>query len=238
MPIINKIWQLLSIDMIKNIFSSRENKLDISEVMDEKKILLIKLPKGVLQEEVMGFLWAIFVTKIFQSTLARQSLSKDNRIPFFLYIDEFQNFATDTFSEILSEARKYGLWLTLAHQFLQQIPDTIKNAIFWNTGTLISFRVSTEDALILQRHFDPFVNSYDLSNLSQREFYCKLLVSGQVKDPFSVRSLYIPDPDISYAKIQLLYDISRSRYSRNKADEYVKQDKKQISIEEFREPIL
>lgn len=109
MPILNKVGQLLSIDILKNIFASPENKLDFRKVMDEGKILLVKLPKGKLQEEIMGFLGAMFVTKMFQSAMGRQSVSKSERRPFFLYVDEFQNFATETFNEILSEARKYGL---------------------------------------------------------------------------------------------------------------------------------
>ncbi|MDR0650338.1 MAG: type IV secretion system DNA-binding domain-containing protein, partial [Candidatus Peribacteria bacterium] len=146
MPILNKVGQLLSIDIIKNIFASPESKLDFRQVMDEKKILLIRLPKGKLQSEVMGFLGAMFVTKIFQTAMGRANLDKSQRIPFFLYIDEFQNFATKTFNEILSEARKYGLSLAVAHQFMSQIPRDISDSLFGNVGTLVSFRVSAEDA--------------------------------------------------------------------------------------------
>lgn len=130
MPILNKVGQLLSIDIIKNIFASPESKLDLRSVMDTKKILLIKLPKGKLQSEVMGFLGAMFVTKIFQTAMGRANLEKKDRIPFFLYIDEFQNFATKTFNEILSEARKYGLSLAVAHQFISQIPKDISESLF------------------------------------------------------------------------------------------------------------
>jgi type IV secretory pathway TraG/TraD family ATPase VirD4 len=132
MPILNKVGQLLSIEMLKNIFASPENKLDFRKVMDESKILLIKLPKGKLQEEIMGFLGAMFVTKLFQSAIGRQSVEKEFRTPFFLYVDEFQNFATDTFNEILSEARKYGLSLSVAHQYIKQIPANISASLFGN----------------------------------------------------------------------------------------------------------
>ncbi len=124
----------------------------------------------------MGFLGAMFVTKLFQSAMSRQGMDKSERTPFFLYIDEFQNFATDTFGEILSEARKYGLGLTVAHQYLSQMPDAISRAIFGNVGTLMSFRVASDDALILEKHLTPFVTAYDLANLDAREFYCKTLV--------------------------------------------------------------
>jgi type IV secretory pathway TraG/TraD family ATPase VirD4 len=130
MPILNKVGQILSIDMLKNIFASTENKLDFRAMMDEKKMLFVKLPKGKLQEEIMGFLGAMFVTKIYQAAMGRQGLKKSERTPFFLYVDEFQNFATDTFGEILSEARKYGLGLTVAHQFIRQIPPTLSDALF------------------------------------------------------------------------------------------------------------
>lgn len=176
MPILNKVGQLLSIEMVKNIFASTENKLDLREVMDSKKILLIKLPKGRLQEEIMGFLGAMLVTKIYQTAMGRQGTDKASRTPFFLYIDEFQNFATDTFSEILSEARKYGLGLIVAHQFIQQIPSHLSHALFGNVGSLVSFRISSEDAKYMREHFDPYVTAYDLANLSAREAYVKTLV--------------------------------------------------------------
>ncbi|EKE27612.1 MAG: hypothetical protein ACD_3C00188G0028 [uncultured bacterium (gcode 4)] len=242
MPILNKVWQLLSIDMIKNIFASKENKLDFREMMDEGKILLIKLPKGKLQEEIMWFLWAMMITKIFQAAMSRQSEWKDQRRPFYLYVDEFQNFATETFNEILSEARKYGLWLTVAHQFIRQIPQKISEALFWNVWTIVSFRISPEDALIMKQQFDPFLDAYDLANLNQREFYCKLLVRWQVKDPFSLKTLYIEDPIVDTKRIETIYNESRKRYSRSleEAKKVVNSEQKDVikKIEEFVEPII
>jgi hypothetical protein len=231
MPIMNKVWQLLSIDILKNIFASHENKLDFREMMDESKILLVKVPKWKLQEEIMWFLGAMFVTKIFQAAMWRQWTSKHERIPFFLYVDEFQNFATETFNEILSEARKYGLSLSVAHQFIKQIPENISDALFWNVWTLISFRISSEDANYMKNHFDPFLDWYDLSNLNQREFYCKLLVKGQVKDPFSIKSIYVPDSKITPDFIWKLYDESRKKYNRS-----IEEAKKEV-IEEHKDVI-
>ena len=214
MPILNKVGQLLSIDVLRNIFSSHQNKLNFRNVMDEKKILLVKLPKWKLQEEIMWFLWAMFVTKLFQAAMGRQWISKSKRIPFFLYVDEFQNFATDTFNEILSEARKYWLSLTVAHQFIKQIPNNISNSLFGNVWTLVNFRISSTDALYMQQHFDPFLWSYDLANLNQREFYCKLLVKWQVKDPFSLKSIFVPVVNISSNHIKNIYDLSRKKYNK------------------------
>ena len=242
MPILNKVWQLLSIDIMKNIFASPENKLDLRKVMDESKILLIKLPKWKLQEEIMWFLWAMFVTKLFQTAIGRQSIDKNERVPFFLYVDEFQNFATDTFNEILSEARKYWLSLSVAHQFIRQIPKNISDALFGNVWTLISFRISSEDAEYMKQHFQPFLNGYDLANLNMREFYCKLLVKWQVKDPFSLKSCRTPDVKINKDHIQNLYEISRSKYSRplEEAKKVVIEQQWDVmkTIEEFAEPII
>ena len=242
MPIMNKVWQLLSIDILKNIFASHENKLDFREMMDESKILLVKLPKWKLQEEIMWFLGAMFVTKIFQAAMWRQWTPKHERTPFFLYVDEFQNFATETFNEILSEARKYGLSLSVAHQFIKQIPENISDALFWNVWTLVSFRISSEDANYMKAHFDPFLDWYDLSNLDQREFYCKLLVKWQVKDPFSMKSIYVPDSKVSSDYIKRLYDESRKKYNRTvkEAKKEVVEEHKDVieTVNDFAEPLI
>ena len=242
MPIMNKVWQLLSIDILKNIFSSTENKLDFREMMDESKILLVKLPKWKLQEEIMWFLWAMFVTKIFQAAMWRTWTPKNERIPFFLYVDEFQNFATETFNEILSEARKYWLSLAVAHQFIKQIPENISDALFWNVWTLISFRISSEDALYMQQHFDPFLWAYDLSNLNMREFYCKLLVKWQVKDPFSLRSIFVPDSNVSSDYIENIYNSSRKKYNRSleEAKKEVSEEHKDVieTVSDFWTPLI
>ncbi|MDD5769558.1 MAG: type IV secretion system DNA-binding domain-containing protein [Candidatus Gracilibacteria bacterium] len=242
MPILNKVGQILSIEVLRNIFASKENKLDFRKVMDEKKILFIKLPKGKLQEEIMGFLGAMFVTKIYQAAMSRQSIEKDKRTPFFLYVDEFQNFATDTFGEILSEARKYGLGLAVAHQFIKQIPDNLTRALFGNVGTLISFRISSEDSLYMKQHFEPYLDAYDLANLNQRAFYCKTMVKGQVKDPFSLKALYIPDAKLDRDFLQKLYELSRSKYSRSllEAKKNLETEHKDVmkKLEDFGEPLI
>ncbi|EKD66174.1 MAG: hypothetical protein ACD_49C00060G0016 [uncultured bacterium (gcode 4)] len=242
MPILNKVGQILSVDIIKNIFASKENKLDFRKMMDEGKIFLVKLPKWKLQEEIMGFLGAMIITKIFQASMSRQSEAKDKRKPFFLYVDEFQNFATDTFSEILAEARKYWLWLIVAHQFIKQIPTKISESLFGNVWTLVSFRISSEDALYIKQQFDPFLDAYDLANLSQREFYAKMIVAGQVKDPFSLKTPFLPDSPLDKKYIEELYSISRSKYSRSleEAKKITQTEQKDVieKIESFVEPII
>ena len=242
MPILNKVWQLLSIDVLKNIFASTENKLDFRDMMDKQKIIFVKLPKWKLQEEIMWFLGAMFITKIFQTAMWRQWSSKSDRKPFYLYVDEFQNFATDTFSEILSEARKYGLGLTIANQYIKQIPPNISEAIFWNVWTLMSFRISSEDALYMKQHFEPFLDAYDLANLNVREFYAKMIVEGAVKDPFSLRTAFLPDHDLRIDFITWLYELSRQKYSRSLMEAKQEAEEKQKDvldkIEEFVEPII
>lgn len=242
MPILNKVGQLLSIDMLKNIFASPENKLDFRLAMDTRKILLIKLPKGKLQEEIMGFLGAMFVTKLFQAAIGRQSIPKEERVPFFLYVDEFQNFATDTFNEILSEARKYWLSLAVAHQYIKQIPANISDSLFGNVWTLVSFRISSEDSEFMKHQFSPFLDAYDLANLNMREFYCKILVQGQVKDPFSLKSCFIPDAKIDKDFIHSLYVTSRAKYARSLEEAKKVLEEKQAdvikTIEDFNEPII
>lgn len=243
MPILNKVGQLLSIDVLKNIFASKENKLDFRQVMDERKILFIKLSKGKLQEEIMWFLGAMFVTKIYQAAMSRQWLDKESRVPFFLYVDEFQNFATETFNEILSEARKYGLSMTVAHQYINQIPADISKALFGNVWSLFSFRISSDDAKFMVNHFDPFLDAYDLANLNMRECYAKIQVKWQVKDPFSMRTSYTPDVKINRWYIDELYEISRAKYSRplieaKKALETEQADVVHAIDEWFGEPLI
>lgn len=242
MPILNKVGQLLSIDILKNIFASPENKLDFRAMMDQRKILLVKVPKGKLQEEIMWFLGAMFVTKIYQTAMGRQWLAKKDRTPFFLYVDEFQNFATETFNEILSEARKYGLGLCVAHQFIKQIPTNISQALFGNVATKISFRISSDDAGYMKEHFDPFLTSYDLANLNMREFYIKTMIDGKIKDPFSLRSAYTPDVDIDHNFIAQIRKVSREKYNRTREEAklVVQEEQKQVleTIEEFVEPLI
>ncbi len=183
----------------------------------------------------------MLVTKIYQTAMGRTGTDKNTRVPFFLYIDEFQNFATETFSEILSEARKYGLGLTVAHQFMRQIPENLIHAVFGNVGTLVSFRVSTEDSKIMSGHFDPHVGAYDLANLGVREAYAKMLVKGQVRDPLSIRTRYIADVMIDPGHITSLYHVSRAKYARSLAEARaaVVEKKETISkLEEFGAPIL
>ncbi len=242
MPILNKVGQILSIDAIRNIFSGAENKIDFRELMDQKKIFLVNLPKGKLQEEIMGFLGAMIVTKLYQAAMTRADIQPKDRIPFYLYIDEFQNFATETFSEILSEARKYGLSLHVAHQFLSQIPGYLQNAVFGNVGTFVSFRISMDDAPKIAGYLAPQVTDYDLGNLPAREAYIKLLINGIPADTFSIRTFDVKDEAGKSDNIAKIREISRKKYNRTKLETVKEISKSQSDIVEkladFGEPIL
>ena len=157
-------------------------------MMDSKKILLIDLAKGKIGEENSNFLGLILVPKILSAALARHTLIGREEFPnFYLYVDEFQNFATPDFATILSEARKYKLNLIVAHQFVAQLEDDIKDAIFGNVGTMCVFRVGADDAEYLETHFDPVFTKRDLINLPIGSCYTRLLVDGHPTPPFSMK---------------------------------------------------
>ena len=154
--------------------------------MDEGKILLINLSKGKLGEENSSFLGLVLIPKILIAAMSRQEIPEEKRKDFFLYVDEFQNFATPDFATILSEARKYHLNLTVANQFIGQVEEEVKNAVFGNVGTLISFRVGVTDAAYLQREFQPVFSEADLINVDRFNIYMKTVVNNEPVPPFSV----------------------------------------------------
>lgn len=194
-PLLNKVGQFVSTSLIRNIVGQPVNQFSIREIMDDGKILLIKVSKGILGEENAQLLGAMMITKIYQAAMARADTLEENRRDFYLYVDEFQNFATDTFGEILSEARKYRLNLCIAHQFMGQLTDPIRKTVFGNVGSMVSFRVGAEDARILEKEYNPVFQERDFINLGVRDFYVKMSINGQTKDAFSGRSLTIKYPE-------------------------------------------
>lgn len=209
-PLLNKLGQLAGNTMIKNVISIPNNTFNLREVMDNQKILLVKLSKGILGEENIQLLGAMFITKIYQAAMSRQDIPEEQRKDFYLYIDEFQNFTTETFSEILSEARKYKLVLNVAHQFLGQLSENVKKAVFGNIGSFISFRVGGEDAPHFVREYTPVFIERDLINLGVQEFYCKISIEGEIRKAFSGRTLNLPKPENSSAKE--IIEISRNKF--------------------------
>lgn len=191
-PLLNKVGQFVATNMIRNIIGQPTNKFNIREVMDGEKILLMKVSKGLLGEENSGLLGAMIITKLYQAAMSRADIKEENRKDFYFYVDEFQNFATDTFAEILSEARKYRLNLTIAHQYMGQLSDMVKETVFGNVGSIINFRVGAKDADVLAAEYNPVFKERDIINLGVREFYCKMSVNGEIREAFSGRTIAVP----------------------------------------------
>jgi hypothetical protein len=184
--IVSKFGRFVTNKTMRNIIGQSVSAFDFRKVMDEGKILLINLSKGKLGEENSNFLGLVLIPKILVAAMSRQEIPESQRRDFFLYVDEFQNFATPDFATILSEARKYRLNLTVANQFIGQMDEEVKNAIFGNVGTMISFRVGVTDASYLQREFQPVFGESDLINVERFHAYMKTIVDNEPVPPFSV----------------------------------------------------
>jgi hypothetical protein len=213
-PLLNKVGQFVATNMIRNIIGQPDNRIDIRDIMDNKKILLMKVSKGLLGEENSGLMGSMIITKLYQAAMSRADIQEEQREDFYFYVDEFQNFATDTFSEILSEARKYRLNLTLAHQYMGQLSDIVRKTVFGNVGSMISFRVGADDAEILQEEYNPIFSKRDIINLGVREFYCKMSVNGEIREAFSARTLSVPSVKEDYTKE--IIEHSRATYCQPK----------------------
>jgi len=215
-PIQNKVGQFLSTSLIRNIIGQSKSTINIAEIMDENKILLVNVAKGRIGEDNSALLGAMLITKIQLATMERVRIPEEERQDFYLYVDEFQNFATESFASILSEARKYRLNLILAHQYIGQlITDTstsVRDAVFGNVGTLISFRVGAYDAEFLEKEFDPEFAVRDLVNLENYNIYLKLMIDGLNNRPFSAITLPPMNMDIDNQRDKIV-KVSRERYS-------------------------
>ena len=211
-PLVNKLGQFLSDPLLRNIFGQKENKIDISKLMEEEKIILINLSKGRIGEENSSFFGSMFMTKIKQAGMERARIPPEDRIDFYLYVDEFHNIVTQTFENILSEARKYALNLTIAHQYMGQLIPQVQHAVLGNIGSLICFRVGGEDAVKLKPEFAPIFDVKDMVNLAVKEFYIKMTIDGESYDPFSAETLNVlPATHSSYKKEVI--EASRRKYT-------------------------
>ncbi|HXF44131.1 MAG TPA: type IV secretion system DNA-binding domain-containing protein [Candidatus Paceibacterota bacterium] len=211
-PLVNKLGQFLSDPLLRNIFGQKENKIDLEELMRDRKIILINLSKGRLGEENSSFFGSMFITKIKQAGMARAKLPQSERHDFYLYVDEFQNIVTETFENILTEARKYGICFTIAHQYLGQLIPKVKAAVLGNVGSMIVFRVGGEDAETLESEMAPIFKTKDMINLGMQEFYIKMIIDGESYDPFSAETLKVlPAPHGSF-KTDII-EASRRKYS-------------------------
>jgi hypothetical protein len=188
-PIQNKVGRFVSSAVIRNIVGQVKSTIDLRDIMDNQKILLVNLAQGKLGEETASLLGGMVITRLQSTAMERVDVSVDDRKDFFLYVDEFQNFATESFAKILSEARKYKLNLTMTNQYIDQLPLTVRQAIFGNVGTMGSFVVSPADAAILEKEFAPSVEAEDLVSLDAWSMYVKLCIDGMTSVPFSAKSL-------------------------------------------------
>jgi hypothetical protein len=194
-PVLNKVGAFTANPYVRNIIGQPKSSFNIRKIMDEGKILVVNLSKGLIGEDNAGLLGAFLVTKIQLAAMSRSDIaSVDDRRPFYLYVDEFQNFATDSFATILSEARKYGLNLTVANQYISQMSDTVRDAVFGNVGSMISFRVSADDAPILGKQFEPQFEPQDLLQMHNRNFIINMIVGGEKQPAFSATTLNLPSP--------------------------------------------
>ncbi len=217
-PIQNKVGQFLSSALIRNIVGQTVSSFDVRKIMDERKILIMNLSKGRLGEDNSALLGAMMITKIQLAAMGRVDIPEETRADFYLYVDEFQNFATESFANILSEARKYHLNLILANQYVTQIAEEVRDAIFGNAGSIISFRVGAMDAEFLEKEFEPVFMMNDIINLPKFQIYLKLMIDGIAGDAFSANVLppikIESDPETE-AKI---INSSRERYTSKKEE--------------------
>ncbi|MEW6407172.1 MAG: type IV secretion system DNA-binding domain-containing protein [Patescibacteria group bacterium] len=214
-PIQNKVGQFLSISLIRNIVGQVKSKIDMREVMDNKKILLLNLAKGKVGEDASALFGAMVITKIQLAAMSRVDVPESQRTDFYLYVDEFQNFATDAFADILSEARKYHLNLIIAHQYIGQLEvggsTRVRDAVFGNVGTIVSFRIGAQDAEFLAREFEPIFNENDLVNLTKFNIYLKLMIDGVASAAFS--AITLPPVWKKFGNRQKIVRVSRERYA-------------------------
>jgi hypothetical protein len=214
-PVQNKVGQFLSSSIVRNIVAQSKSTIDFREIMDSRKILILNLSKGLIGESNMALLGNMIITRLQLAAMERVNMPEKERQDFFLYVDEFQNFATESFASILSEARKYRLGLVVAHQYVEQLSEEVKAAVFGNVGTMISFRVGGPDAVELEKEFAPTYLQEDLISLTKYTIYLRLLIDGVASTPFSAKTL--PPISSAFPNREKVVKVSRERYATAKA---------------------
>lgn len=226
----NKIGQFTSSTLIRNIIGQPKSTIDMRQIMDEGKILLVNISKGRIGEDASRLLGALIITKLQLAAMSRVDIPENQRKDFVLIVDEFQNFATSSFANILSEARKYHLSLIIAHQYVAQMDEDVRDAVFGNVGTIVSFRVGAEDAELLEKELTPEFMAGDIVNLGKRQIYLKLMIDGLASRAFSAMTMDTP-PRLPVSNREKIIQFSRSRYSAT-AEAVEKQ------IAQWHEPLL
>ncbi len=212
----NKIGQFAGNPLIRNIIGQPKSSFDLRKIMDEKKIMIVNLSKGRVGEGNARLLGSMLITKIYLAAMSRadeNATTLSKLPPFYLFVDEFQSFADKSFADILSEARKYKLCLTMAHQYIEQMEEEVRDAVFGNVGSMVTFRVGAYDAEVLEKEFAPVFVAEDLVNLGLRQIYLKLMIDSVTSQPFSATTLPpIPLQSINYTKEVI--EESRKAYAR------------------------
>lgn len=212
--VVSKVGRFVENEMMRNIIGQKRSSFNLAEIMDEQKIFLVNLTKGLTGEINSSLLGLILVSKLQMSAMRRINVPQSARKDFYLYIDEFQNFTTESIATILSEARKYRLNLILANQFMPQLKEEIRNAVIGNVGTIASYRVGEDDAAYLESKFAPQFSSYDLSNIDNYQYILKMMVSGNVTSPFKVKAPFPKEGDKK--QVALLKKLSKQKYGRRR----------------------
>ncbi len=212
----NKIGQFIANPLVRNIIGQPKSTFDLRKMMDERKILILNLSKGRVGEANANLLGSMLITKVYLAAMSRADTPEQKLriLPnFYLYVDEFQSFANESFADILSEARKYKLNLTIAHQYIEQMSDEVRAAVFGNVGTMVTFRVGAYDAEVLEKEFAPQFTAQDLVNLGMYQVYLKLMIDGVASQPFSASTL----PPLSSERTsyrEAIVSLSREKYAR------------------------
>lgn len=212
-PVLNKVGAFTANPLVRNIIGQPKSSFNIRTIMDERKILLVNLSRGLVGEDNASLLGALLVTKIQLAAMSRADIGIEERHPFYLYVDEFQNFATDSFATILSEARKYGLNLTVANQYIAQMPLEVRDAVFGNVGSIIAFRMSADDASKMTRYFEPRFTEHDIVHMHNRHFIVSMTIEGEKVQAFSAITLDLPPQGQDYSP--QIIEHSRSTYGSN-----------------------
>ncbi|MFS8130399.1 MAG: type IV secretory system conjugative DNA transfer family protein [Candidatus Dojkabacteria bacterium] len=215
-PIQNKVGRFLSSPMVRNMIGQIKSSIDLQDIMNSEKIFLVNLSQGKIGEENSSLLGGMIVTRLYSNAMQRAKIAKEDRKDFYLYVDEFQNFATESFVKILSEARKYALNLIVTHQYIDQIDPTIQDAIFGNVGTLMNYVVGQKDALRLEKEYTPYLASEDLVNLDKYRLAMKMTVDGAQTPPFT--AIALKPQYIERGLKEQIKQASRDTYAKSRAD--------------------
>jgi len=212
--VVSKVGRFVENEMMRNIIGQQRSTFDLEEIMNNKKIFLANLSKGLTGEMNASLLGLILVSKMQLAAFRRASITQEERQDFYLYIDEFQNFTTDSIAIILSEARKYRLNLILAHQFMPQLTEQIRNAVIGNVGSIACFRVGSMDAEFLEKQFEPEFSRFDLLNIDNFQFIVKMMINNKLSSPFKIRTVKAKDGDLSI--VPLIKQLSKLKYGRSR----------------------